>query len=300
MSKTINILNSSSSFWKEQLGTFREEIVTTLNKLTTDSASLSLDSPISYAKFVPSTNVEKPIPHNLFDTEALAEVTRGESYTIFPELKKIYEEREGINKIKILGLENQLKSLGVEDEKQRLELNEQLRHVQQEKFITLFDLKESLSKRQVKPFLQDRLINLILQCRGAISYAANRPLLALARGEGNLNLFTITEDTKLDCKVINEDDIELNITIPLAFANTKTGEKQPIGRATYQLKVRSATIDLCSVTYTKIGKSPEAKEAFKTFCKGSTFLSKLLMNLQKILGLKRSELKEEPQVCLSK
>ncbi|MBA2656437.1 MAG: hypothetical protein H0U70_05565 [Tatlockia sp.] len=104
------------SFFKRELQSFKSSIQDSLKFLDSSTNSISLDSPQFYSKYRGENALREKIPSNFFDNKALDEASRGNSYSIFPELI-------GPGKCTLPAIKEALKSRGVDDELQNQVIN---------------------------------------------------------------------------------------------------------------------------------------------------------------------------------
>ncbi|MCW8469323.1 hypothetical protein OQJ19_01430 [Fluoribacter gormanii] len=100
-------LKHNCRFFKEQFSWFKEPVVDFLKKLKfLDRVRVDFDQPKEIST-EPEPNGESEIPINFYDVAALTEATRGDSYTVFPELQG--------KQISIFSLQDSLLQRGVMD-----------------------------------------------------------------------------------------------------------------------------------------------------------------------------------------
>lgn len=232
-----------SSFFRESFLSFKKSTQDSLRLLKTDVNSICMDSPQAYANYEGESNLTKAIPSNFFDNRALAEAKRSETYAIFPELRGL-------------------------DAKGQPNCN-------------LFSIKESFAKRGVDEHIQNRLINLMLQCRGAIQFGIGTPIQMVV-ADKKIVMAANTEALQLNVEVINPKKLIFTIHMPM---NTPTLEgHEQVGILDFSLEVSKSSIYLQKMSYTKTSDLPIAEkiltvikqDSYSIFDEIKDFIIKLL------------------------
>ncbi|CAM2946088.1 Uncharacterised protein [Legionella steigerwaltii] len=164
------------------------------------------------------------------------------------------------------------------------------------KAVDIFALRESLIQRGVMDCnLQHLVLNLILQCRGAIQFGAPTPFQALISEEAGLTVSTVTDKMKTSLAVKNKDEVRLTIEAPIQTIS-KRGDIEEIGNFGCEISITTNAIYFNKMTYSKTSDSEIAKQVFKCASEDYSFWSELWSQIKECFGVKEKRPEFEIEV----
>jgi len=157
----------------------------------------------------------------------------------------------------------------------------------------IFGIKTAFAERGVLDhYLQDRVINLILQCRGAIHYGIAEPIQQLT----TISSFSPNgQAVKLSADVLSPDQVKLKIEMPMRIMNEDLEEVQ-VGILNCELNITTSSIYLNELSYTKTNNTDIAKEIFDSISANHSLLEEIWNKIKELLGL--AEQKPEFELSL--
>lgn len=162
--------------------------------------------------------------------------------------------------------------------------------------VTIFDIMQGLTQRGVTDrFLQERAINLILQCRGAVHFGLAQPMQELA-AENNMIVSPITDSLDLKFEVQNADQIKIKIEMPIQTPNMDMIKGcEEVGIIHCELNITKSSIYLNAMTYTKTSDTPNAEKLLQIVSKDYSFLSEIWSKIKEFIGI----VEQKPEFELS-
>lgn len=154
--------------------------------------------------------------------------------------------------------------------------------------VTVFAIKDGLVERGVLDnFLQDRVINLILQCRGAIHFGIAQPFQQLA-AQNEIIASPETQSVKLTVEVLNSEEVILKIEMPIQTLDSRLGVER-LGIVHCELNITKSSIYLNEMTYTKTSNSNTAESLFQAVSEDYSWLSELWSDIKRFFGIIEKE-----------
>lgn len=247
----INLKLNQHSFFKAEIRKFKTTLREALSYFRTDPESLALDSPTIYSDQA-SIPFGVFLPANFFDAGTIDEIGRGSSYAFFEELKQCIKEGRKIS---------------------------------------LFDIKKSFAQRGVLDNeLQDRFLNLTSQTRAALAYGLHTPLTTYIYEKTGILLLPNNDNIRLEADVINADEIELRIVIPLDTITKKS--PVTVSESSWCFRITRTDIIIDRLNYKEVRtNNPEAKaigakvfKAIKSDCAQESIFTKMMELLIKLFS----------------